>query len=483
MAIDPVSLPTAAGINYGEGDVRHFSDGDHVGVPGLQGPTRQLAERDNLLADRLNEVIGVVNNRENFVAVPINRIIVPPSSEEIVSNYRIPAGYECRVFNATIFSYPASSSIELNIYYSAVVGSNTGEAAVTTTSEFYSGTKFYPEGEFIITAKNTGNATLDIGASVTLAMRPLDPAVVAAYQTSAPSVPGPPGPRGTKGDKGDAGGAGASGSPGLQWRGAWVDSTDYAVNDIVTHNWAGTSQTSSFVCLVAHNSGDTGAPQPSLIPADMPFWDYMAQAGAAGGFSFKGAWSASYGSYAVNDVVTYVVGTATSSYICVLAHVSAAGKEPTNGTYWTLFATSSSAGISFTGPTTRYGWMGANATSSDNADYLGIPTIQQYKLSMSEHTVTDGSDGLEFIWDQRQINLPALGVVKYVLPDYTGASGAHNWLRTEVTLNVISHGSTGYQTAQSIALVGLGTNSYQLTNLVNADTPITLSLVGIRTGV
>jgi len=481
MAIDPVSLPTAAGINYGEGDVRHFSDGDHVGVPGLQGPTRHLAERDNLLADRLNEVIGVVNNRENFVSVPTSRIIVPPGNEEIVANFRIPAGYESRVFNAFIFAYPASSSIELNVYYSAIVGSNTGEAAVTTTQEFTAGTKFYPEGEFIITVKNTGNATLDMGASVTLTLRPLDPDVVASFQTSSPSIPGPPGPRGSRGDKGDAGGAGASGSPGLQWRGAWADVTSYSVNDIVSYNFAGTSQTSSFVCLVAHNSGDTGAPQPSLIPAYMPFWDYMAQSGAAGAFSFQGAWSASHGNYALNDVVSYVVGGATSSYICKLVHVSQAGREPTNATYWTVFATSSSAGVSFGGPESRYGWIGSDQTSSDDGDYLGIPSVAQLLYQASEHEVAASTSGLQFIWTQQQLNFPALATALITLPDFTGATDTYQWLTDEITLNVVSHGSTGYATPKTLDLSVVGTNAYQLQNLVNADVPITLSMVGIRT--
>ena len=54
MAIRPIDLPSAAGIEYGHGDVRHFAQGDAMDVPGLANPTRHLAERDNQLAQKLN---------------------------------------------------------------------------------------------------------------------------------------------------------------------------------------------------------------------------------------------------------------------------------------------------------------------------------------------------------------------------------------------------------------------------------------------
>ena len=88
MSIKPVSLPAGAGLDYGSGDVRHFGLGDAVNVPGLSNPTRNLAQRDNLLAEKVNEVVAVVNNREQFVPLPVIRTIVAPNDETIITNYK-----------------------------------------------------------------------------------------------------------------------------------------------------------------------------------------------------------------------------------------------------------------------------------------------------------------------------------------------------------------------------------------------------------
>ena len=113
MAIDPVSLPSAAGVNFGEGDVRHFSEGDAVGVPGLSAPTRHLAQRDTLIAEKLNEVIDDVNNKEQIITLPVYRTVLPATTEEIIANFRIAPGYEARVLNAIISSTPVSSEPSL----------------------------------------------------------------------------------------------------------------------------------------------------------------------------------------------------------------------------------------------------------------------------------------------------------------------------------------------------------------------------------
>jgi hypothetical protein len=491
--INPVSLPTSAAVNYGEGDVRHFSEGDEVGVPGLQGPTRHLAERDNQIATKLNEVIGQVNNQEQFISVPVNRIIVPPSIEEIIANFRISTGYECRVFNATVFSYPASSAIELNVYYSAVVGSNTGESAVSTTSEFYTGTKFYPEGEFIITVKNTGAVSLEMGASVTLTMRPLDETVIAAYQTSVPSVPGPPGPRGGTGGKGDGGSAGAAGAAGLQWKGNWVTAQSYSVNDIVRHDFpdaGGTSGMSSYICLVSHNSAATGEPQPSVIdqgPTYMPWWGYLAQAGEPyPQVTWQSTWSAGHGTYHLNDVVSYVVSGATSSYICTAAHVSDGSKLPTNTAYWAVFASSSAAGVSFS-TTSRSGFMQCDKTSSTSGAYAGIPSTANITQAVDEFAVTAGGAGLGFITQQNLVVLPPLSNLQLVLPNYTGLPvGAYQWLVSEVNLDVIPHGKdqvfagTLVISNPTTTYQGNGSINYLITNTVDAPMPVSISLLGVR---
>src|SRR4051812_40472560 len=151
MAIKPIDLPSAAGVNRGEGDVRHFSEGDSFSVPGVSGPTRELAERDNLIAQKLNETIQIVNNKEQFVPLPILRTTLPPNDNLVVTNYRIPAGFEARILNASIASSPLSADIQLNIFYATGFGNSTGESLVSTSDEITSGTSFKQNGEFIIT--------------------------------------------------------------------------------------------------------------------------------------------------------------------------------------------------------------------------------------------------------------------------------------------------------------------------------------------
>ena len=78
--IKPIDLPSAGGLTFGRLDVRHFSEDDAVDVPGLQNPTRHLAERDNAIAAKLNEVVGAVNNKEQFVPLNLSRTAIPPGT-------------------------------------------------------------------------------------------------------------------------------------------------------------------------------------------------------------------------------------------------------------------------------------------------------------------------------------------------------------------------------------------------------------------
>lgn len=283
MAIDPISLPSAAGVNFGEGDVRHFSEGDAVGVPGLSSPTRHLANRDTLLASKLNEVISDVNNKEQIVSMPVYRTVLPSSAEEVIANFRISPGYEARVLSAIISSNPASSDAQINVMWANGFGNVTGDTVLTTSSEAQGGTRFSPTGEFIIAVKNMGDITLDIVASVILTVRPV--AGVTSALLPAPSVApaGPPGRQGDRGLKGDPGNVGPPGTPGLQYQGRWVSTpypVTYSEDDTVTHDFAGTSGYSTFVCLQSHTATEENQPQPTLIPT--PYWDFVAEAGASG---------------------------------------------------------------------------------------------------------------------------------------------------------------------------------------------------------
>jgi hypothetical protein len=277
MAIKPVSLPAGAGLDYGKGDVRHFSPGDAVDVPGLANPTRYLAQRDNELADKVNEVIGVVNNQEQFVPLPMVRTIVPPNEEIIVTNYRIPPGFESRILNAAVAADPASANIVLNVYYAQGFGGNTGINVVSTANEFVGGVKFYQTGEFIVTLKNTGPISLELSASVMLTVRPVGAqgtllvgTVIVGPQgnNGMTGPPGPPGPPGT----------GGAGTPGMVWQGAWTNGNPYNPNDVVSYSLFG-SIASSFICRVS-NTAQLGVNDPQTD--DTVVWNTVALGGATG---------------------------------------------------------------------------------------------------------------------------------------------------------------------------------------------------------
>lgn len=317
MPIDPVSLPDAAGLSYGEGDVRHFSEGDAVDVPGLSRPTRNLAQRDNQLAEKLNEVISVVNNKEQFVPLLPFRTTLPPNSEEIVLNYRIPQGFEARILNAIVTSVPSSSSAELDIYYSTGYGNSTGQQIVSTSTEFTAGTQFYSAGEFIITLKNRGGATLEMVASIQSTMRPLTETAGILIASTIIGEQGPPGPQGPTGPQGSQGNPGAAGSPGLTWQSTWNSSSTYSSTDVVF--WLGSAWKSKT------NSNNNN--QPDISPSS---WEFLAEKGSPG-LNFLGAWNSSI-AYAVDDGVEYM----GSSYFCILANTN---KPPaTNPANWSLLA-------------------------------------------------------------------------------------------------------------------------------------------------
>lgn len=279
--IEPVNLPSAAGIDYGSGDVRHFAQGDAVDVPGLSNPTRELAERDNILATKVNEVVQSVNNREQFIPLPVIRTVVAPGDEIIVTNYRIPAGFEARVLNAAISSTPSSAKALLNLYYNETYGATTGTLIVTATSaaEFTGETSFHQAGEIIVTLKNTGTSTLEVSASVMLTMRPLGSGGVLLVGSIITGPQGQPGPKGDPGPQGPPG-IGSDGSAGMIWRGAWNNTTAYVVNDVVSDTDA-SGIVSSYICTV----NNTGM-QPYLTPAK---WDLVAKGGAKGATGDPGA--------------------------------------------------------------------------------------------------------------------------------------------------------------------------------------------------
>ena len=311
--IQPLNIPSAAGINYGEGDVRHFAQGDDMSVPGISNPTRQLAERDNMLAEKLNEVIQNVNNQEQFVPLPIVRTVVPPNDQTIVMNYRIPAGFESRILNASISSNPTSADVELDVYYSTSFGSTSGTAVVTTSTEFTGGVNFYQTGEFIVTLKNKSGITLERVASILLTLRPLGSqgsllvGSVIKGDKGDPGQGGPPGPAGPPG-------SGGVGSPGMNWSGTWVNNHVYSQRDVARYDLGYASvgvgnQVSSFYCLQWHTSSDLIIPSLTITP----FWEPVAIGGPPGATGPAGpagpSGSTTFVGLATNVNATLVAGT------------------------------------------------------------------------------------------------------------------------------------------------------------------------------
>lgn len=311
--IQPLNIPSAAGVNYGEGDVRHFAQGDAMSVPGISNPTRQLAERDNLLAEKLNEVITNVNNQEQFVPLPVVRTIVPPNDQTVVMNYRIPAGFESRILNASISSSPVSADVELDIYYNTGFGGATGTAVVTTSTEFTGGVNFYQTGEFIVTLKNKSGITLEMVASILLTLRPLGSAgtlLVGSVIEGAQGIPGQGGPPGPTGPAG----SGGAGSPGMNWTGTWVYNHVYTAKDVSRYDLGFVSlgvgnQVSSFICLQGHTSSNLIIPEQALTA----YWEPVAiggPPGATGGVGPAGpAGSTTFTGQDHNVNATLVAGT------------------------------------------------------------------------------------------------------------------------------------------------------------------------------
>jgi len=284
MDIKPISLPNAGGIDYGKGDVRHHSEGDAIDTLSLQAPTRMLAERDNIIVEKLNQVVQEINVREMACPIVLPRICIAANETETLFNYSIPGNYEARVLHASVASIPDSGNIELEILYSVGYGNSTGISVVSTSNNYppsgeFGGSSYYYGGELIIVLRNNGGTTLDAVCSITVGLRPQASTGVLAPAVTLKSS-GPPGPKGDKGDKGDTGPAGPSGTSGINYRGYWTSGVSYVANDLVSHNYGGSSGISTYRAKVSHVSSSVNEPNPSTTPSTQ--WDFFAQAGAVG---------------------------------------------------------------------------------------------------------------------------------------------------------------------------------------------------------
>jgi|SRR5271157_313059 len=442
--ISPLDLPTSAGVEFGRGDVRHFSESDAVDVVGLQNPTRQLAARDNLLAAKVNELVGVVNNKEQYVLLPVPRTLVAPGVEEVVANFSIPSGFEARILNATVGTTPVSSSATLNIFFASGYGNLTGTTVISTSDVFTAGVSFYNGGEFIVSLRNNAATNLDVVASVTLTMRPLGST---ASLLVGSVIEGPQGIRGDKGDKGLKGdpGSGGAGSPGLVWAGAFNVAVSYAPPQAVSNTING--MTSSYISVAANPASPN-----SVAPPSAAYWSLLASAGSAGtagGINWRGPWS-SIGVYAVNDAVSYIVNSVATSYICVVA-VGPSATIPANDiSHWDILTGPSSSIAPTYTVTTVSGTLYFDPdyqVGAGDGDYMGIgtwlaggPSQLRWDNFQEAAFVNDTVSpfGVAFLRYQRRVT--ASGTETVVLPQASDGASV-DWASSNVNCQVTLDGT------------------------------------------
>ena len=333
--IQPLALPSGSGIEYNGGDVRHTLPTGGLDAASISNTTRELAFRDTMIAERVNELIAAVNNREVLSNLCTPRVTLGAGQTILAANCRIPNGFQSRVVNATVAATVAGA-VQLSVEYNqSTYGAADGSVSVlTTTSELTDPTSTYGQGEFILRLTNLTRFAVEVSASVLTAVRPA--ASSGSINAGILGEKGEPGRKGDPGDKGDPGAPGAPGVPGLRWRGVWSALTTYAVNDVVTFDWSGTIGQISYVARAA------GINQtPPLPPATSTYWDVFITStrGAPGpqgpqGLYYAGIYS-NTGTYQVGAVVT-TTGTAPQSFV---ANASNIGTPPPSSVWDRLFGT------------------------------------------------------------------------------------------------------------------------------------------------
>jgi len=194
-----------------------------------------------------------------------------------------------------------------------------------------------------------------------------------AGPTGAAGPVGVAGTAGAAGPLGPAGVQGAMGIAGLAYRGGYLSSTNYGLNDTVAY------QGSSFISLAASNAGQT----PGLSPA---FWGVLAAQGTPGtvGARFRGTWGAGV-PYQGSDAVAF----GGSTY---LAQAANSGQEPDlDPSTWAVMAVAGVAGVA--GPS---GPSGAAASVSVGV----VSTGSAGSLASVTNTGTTSSAVLNFVIPQ-----------------------------------------------------------------------------------
>lgn len=470
MAIDTLNFPDAAPLNYQDGQVRHFSADDGFGVEALQRPTRMLAARDNIIRDKVNEVVDALNNREQYVNIPILSTLVPASSEEVVANFNIPSGFQARVINARVATSLTGQLGVVKVMYSTGFGNSSGAdvlaAATTAMTDGVMDTEFRANGELIVSLVNQGTASARLSASVLVTLRPLgdiDGALVEA--TVGAGIQGPPGPAGPTGATGPAGPTGTT-SYGLRWRGAWVypaSSSSYfsgesyvstgLTRDVVTYT-DGSSNTSSWVCVDAL-AANTNTP-PSTItgwaPLAKPGSSVPGATGPAGpagdpgapGLNFRGEWQAST-AYAVHDVVVATDGSVRRTWHVDSPIANSGSTAPASGShtnYTEMFGSSTGPYYSAALPTMVVSaGSGYSPAGANDGDYGAQSLSSPITVQAGETVIEAGPAGGMVAFLTYSIQLKFKGAIEVRLPWTGGATAARiNWSCNLVQLTASSHG-------------------------------------------
>jgi hypothetical protein len=210
--IEPLGMPDGSPIDVAGGDVPHLLPAMGLDAVSISNTTRALAYRDLLLRDKVNELISIVNNREELTPLSLVRTVLAPGEALTACNFRIPPGFEARILNAIVDAQP-SATVLLEVLYSAVFGAVDGTVLLSTYSESSVATSFQASGEFGVRLTNAGAAAVVVSASVLVSLRPVTARLGGVI---GPGLPGPPGAPGRDGlDSVIPGPPGPPGPPGL----------------------------------------------------------------------------------------------------------------------------------------------------------------------------------------------------------------------------------------------------------------------------
>lgn len=172
--IDNINIPEAAGINTSGGDVRHFGPSDPVDSDHITAATRNLAYRDTMLASKINELVGAVNNQAaSIVPIVIPSVTLAPGEEIQIGNFRIPSSYEAGIINASVAS-SIEGMIGLDVEYSSgTFGSSSGTSVATVLpgGELTAEGPYYQTGELIFNLTNVGAVSCSTIASLIIKIR------------------------------------------------------------------------------------------------------------------------------------------------------------------------------------------------------------------------------------------------------------------------------------------------------------------------